>query len=885
MSLQRINRLFLRDVRSWRGENEFIFENEISVLYGPNGTGKSSLWTAIVLGLLYKSRGGIGEKIRPIGEGAGNPYIEVDFISNGVRYRIEKLFAKGKAATARLLELDSGNVLSEDDEATIECRNLLSGNNDRDILSNRSSGGGAVGKAIQAAKSGLIIDVTLPKQGQLNSQPESNESLMKVGLDTSASANNSILNSLISWVEKEKKLIRSSKNTTATGKLMDATSELEIVKQQENDLNEISNSLKKLFRELIQLEIEEGVEETVEGKEKEIERLQEESEKHKILREDAEKKSREIENQLKPIEDSHNQREKLNKEYTKLKDQKIRISSKMEVMEDDVKTSHVDLDMRKSETKTVNKELDGLNEWVTFLQRKEGADAKNEELKRLKNDDDLLNQLIDNKTQIAQELGDIQLATSKQWERIRTIPVEIAAIIGAKDAWTITNFSPGKEHKILIDNEEIKKEPESVNTSIEVRKSNNKTIIRMENKSSLSKIKELEEELNVIYSALKVKGSKELRERQVNADTLKGSLRDETIRLEDLTNTMPMEERVEKIAALKARLESKISKPKSKRPAIEEGDWSDRMIQLEGKKKSAVDLEDEARIKMQKSRDKFEGIKGQYKENLAQYNEKDTELKDHISLHGDDDSLKENLHLLRNELQKAKAIEKPLLDSRSANEEQKLIQARNLQDEISGNRDIRTRIIQIETTIKDRRVNGGLDQLVRVESKRQGFEDEVKFQEIDFLAHKALEEALKTVRAANIKQIRPRIERTIQQGASYVFNNADLTINLGDDGFPEAVQHIQGQKIKFEEESFGTQEQLNLIYRIALAEIIADDEGHGLCIVIDDPFGNTDVGRRRRMIHWMGAQLEKSNHQLILLTCRGSDFQGFGSHIDIRNMN
>ena len=400
MTLQRINRLFLRDVRSWRGENEFIFENEISVLYGPNGSGKSSLWTAIVLGLLYKSRGGIGERIRPIGGGAGNPYIEVDFISNGVRYRIEKLFAKGKAATARLLELESGDVLSEDDEATIECRNLLSGNNDRDILSNRSSGEGAVGKAIQAAKSGLIIDVILPKQGQLNSQPESNESLMKVGLDTSASTNNSILNSLISWVDKEKKLIRSSKNTTATGKLMDATSKLDRVKEQENELNEISNDLKKLFRELIQLEIEEGVEETAAEKEKRIERLQAESEKHKILREEAGKNSREIENQLKPIEDVHIQRKKLNEEYTKLKEQKIRISSQMEVRDDDFKMSHVDLDMRKSETKTVNKELDGLNEWVTFLQRKEGADAKNEELKRLKADDDLLKRCIDNKTQL-----------------------------------------------------------------------------------------------------------------------------------------------------------------------------------------------------------------------------------------------------------------------------------------------------------------------------------------------------------------------------------------------------------------------------------------------------------------------------------------------------
>ena len=109
-----------------------------------------------------------------------------------------------------------------------------------------------------------------------------------------------------------------------------------------------------------------------------------------------------------------------------------------------------------------------------------------------------------------------------------------------------------------------------------------------------------------------------------------------------------------------------------------------------------------------------------------------------------------------------------------------------------------------------------------------------------------------------------------------------MQINLGDDGFPQAIEHFQGRAIPFEQESFGTQEQLNLIYRIALAGIIAEDEGHGLCIVLDDPFGDTDIGRRQRMIEWMGAQLRQSGHQLILLTCRGPDFNGFGHHDDIR---
>ena len=126
---------------------------------------------------------------------------------------------------------------------------------------------------------------------------------------------------------------------------------------------------------------------------------------------------------------------------------------------------------------------------------------------------------------------------------------------------------------------------------------------------------------------------------------------------------------------------------------------------------------------------------------------------------------------------------------------------------------------------------------------------------LDYSALQSIETALKSVRDANIEAIRPRVESTIQKGATYVFGK-EVQIKLGDDGFPQAVEHVKGQAIPFEQESFGTQEQLNLIYRIALAGIIAKEEGHGLCIVLDDPFGDTDVGRRQRMLEWMGARVE-----------------------------
>ena len=139
MALQRINRVLIRDIRSWRGDHEFTFDEDITVLFGPNGSGKSSLWTGIVLGLLYKIRSGPVEKaIRPIGGGAGHPYVEIDFTADGVQYRIEKTFANGTAATARLLNLNDGAELSQGDAAVIECRNLVTGSDDQAINDDRS---------------------------------------------------------------------------------------------------------------------------------------------------------------------------------------------------------------------------------------------------------------------------------------------------------------------------------------------------------------------------------------------------------------------------------------------------------------------------------------------------------------------------------------------------------------------------------------------------------------------------------------------------------------------------------------------------------------------------------------------------------------------------
>lgn len=882
MALQRINRVMIRDVRSWRGEHEFTFDEGVTVLYGPNGSGKSSLWTGIVLGLLFKISSSIATKIRSVGGGSRNPYVEVDFTANGIQYRIEKTFGNRSIAAARLLNLDSGELLCEQDAAVIECRNLLTGSGDQEILGKNP---GDVNKALEVSTKGQIVDLILPKQGNLNQRPEENEALSRVGLEPNAESQNSAMNAMIAWVEEERKAfgrfnMDGKPAANAQGKLITAMDKQKTIATEEARLIELSNNLQTIIRELNDLELEVEQEESEDDTRTRIDDLRREADAHQVSRDKAEKTLNEADQVVQPLQSSHTDRLKLREEAQNLTDQNTQINGQLIARRD----AHADAEKsHKTRTDTLNEintRLAALNEWIQYVQRLDNMESQRQELTGLETDRDQLNTAIDSAAEIQAELDSIILATDEQWRRINTIREEVAAIRGAADAWSITEFSPGKEHRIYIDGNEIEKAPDSVNTSIEVRDSKGNAKLRVENTTSLSKIQELLEEERGIFSALSAKeGTLELRKRQIRSDELSGQLTIENSRMKDLNDRMAMNDRIEKIANLTAMLESTAEEPETDRP--EEGDWAEMLIPLQGERNSAQSFMDESDKILQDTRDKLSGINGQSDLLKSQIANKSEEISAHIEAFGEDDVLQTQLAEARVRLQEAKEVAEPLSEARDANEEQKRIMAQTLQDQLTGEQKTRTRMVELQTTIKDRRTTSGLGELSNVSNQREALDSEIASLRVDYSALQALEEALKSVRDANIEAIRPRVENTIQNGATYVFAR-EVQIKLGDDGFPQAVEHVQGQAIPFEQESFGTQEQLNLIYRIALAGIIAEEEGHGLCIVLDDPFGDTDIGRRQRMIEWMGAEVRRSGHQLILLTCRGSDFKGFGHHDDIR---
>ena len=76
--------------------------------------------------------------------------------------------------------------------------------------------------------------------------------------------------------------------------------------------------------------------------------------------------------------------------------------------------------------------------------------------------------------------------------------------------------------------------------------------------------------------------------------------------------------------------------------------------------------------------------------------------------------------------------------------------------------------------------------------------------------------------------------------------------------------------------SMGAREQIAVITRLALADILAD-AGHPTCIVLDDPLVNADRHRLERMHLVLHRAAER--HQIMILTCRERDFLNLGAHL------
>jgi DNA repair exonuclease SbcCD ATPase subunit len=102
------------------------FSDRLNVIHAPNGTGKSSLFEAMrrVLFDAHQVSGEEIEAVRPWGRSL-TPQAQVEFTQTGIRYRVEKIFLDG--ASARLFRFENGKFqpLADSRNADTKLREII----------------------------------------------------------------------------------------------------------------------------------------------------------------------------------------------------------------------------------------------------------------------------------------------------------------------------------------------------------------------------------------------------------------------------------------------------------------------------------------------------------------------------------------------------------------------------------------------------------------------------------------------------------------------------------------------------------------------------------------------------------------------------------------
>ncbi|SNB63218.1 DNA repair exonuclease SbcCD ATPase subunit [Arboricoccus pini] len=119
------------------------------------------------------------------------------------------------------------------------------------------------------------------------------------------------------------------------------------------------------------------------------------------------------------------------------------------------------------------------------------------------------------------------------------------------------------------------------------------------------------------------------------------------------------------------------------------------------------------------------------------------------------------------------------------------------------------------------------------------------------------------------------VTRRLQPYLSRLFAAADIVLD------PETLAPLalrrEGEEEDFASLSVGTREQIAILVRLALAQLLHDQDGEAPCLILDDALAYADEGR----FEIMKALLQKAAHmqQIIILTCRPRDYVGLDARL------
>ena len=182
------------------------------------------------------------------------------------------------------------------------------------------------------------------------------------------------------------------------------------------------------------------------------------------------------------------------------------------------------------------------------------------------------------------------------------------------------------------------------------------------------------------------------------------------------------------------------------------------------------------------------------------------------------------------------------------------------------------RIARSEALLEVAIRNGSYSMLARTEELIAVKEVELAEEELDSKAWKLLLDAVTRKRQEQLSAVLEPVTSRVTDNLRYIVGSKYSRVNFSEKVFPEtvAVQGMDGPK-DVGSLSFGTKEQIYLLTRLALADLLSADERR--VVVLDDPLAHTDPTRLKRTIEVIDRVSRKA--QVMIVTCRGDDYLGF----------
>jgi uncharacterized protein YhaN len=176
----------------------------------------------------------------------------------------------------------------------------------------------------------------------------------------------------------------------------------------------------------------------------------------------------------------------------------------------------------------------------------------------------------------------------------------------------------------------------------------------------------------------------------------------------------------------------------------------------------------------------------------------------------------------------------------------------------------REKEIKAESKLQDLAAQGTYSKLAAYEEKLSDLRDRLQKEKLQMEAARLLYDTFLSCKSAMVAAVAAPVETAATRMLSRIAGPRIGTIRLTDSFVPSGVEpELSAGKVDLGNLSAGEQEQLFLVTRLALGEVLARKERQ--LVVLDDVLNATDTARLARMLSLLEEASERL--QIVILTC------------------